>query len=228
MSCRRLSRLRSFGLFVVLLASVCAVNSAGAQEPNAAQGAAAPTPPPAALGEEKIRQALTMPATIEFIETPLADVVAFLKDAYNIPIEVEAAALDEVGLSPDVPVTRNLHEVSLRTALRVILRDLGLTYLVDDEVLLITTQEEAAQRPVTRVYPVTPLLPINATDADDLAQLVRETVLRRGARGGLQPTVATYGPLLIVRDTEEAHDEVEKFLSRLATGLNAAVRKVNP
>ncbi|MEX2114740.1 MAG: hypothetical protein WD845_16225, partial [Pirellulales bacterium] len=57
-----------------------------------------------------------------------------------------------------VPVTLEVDNVSLRTALRLLLRRLDLTYVVEDEVLLITTVDAASQRIVTTVYPLGDLL----------------------------------------------------------------------
>ncbi len=213
---------------LALFCMMTLTHKAIAQAPNTSQYAAAMVGPPADNGEAKIRRALTAPATLDFVDTPLADVAASLESAYSIPVELEVAALERVGLSPDAPISRELKDVSLRTALRLMLRDLGLTYVVDEGALVITTREEAAQRLSTRVYPVTPLLPANATDAKELAQLVRETVLRRTSGNGAPAIISTYGPLLIVRDTEEGHDEVEKFLSDLANGLNAALQQPSP
>ena len=113
--------------------------------------------------EQRIFQSLDDVTNLEFIETPLADIVEFLKDNHNIPIEIDTKALDDVGLSTDVPVTRNLKGISLRSALRLMLRELDLTYMVRDEVLLITTPEEAETQLVTKVYPVADLvLPISS------------------------------------------------------------------
>jgi uncharacterized membrane protein YgcG len=113
--------------------------------------------------EQRITEALDDIATLEFIETPLSDVVEFLKDNHDIPIEIDNKALDDVGLSTDVPVTRNLKGITLRSALRLMLRELDLTYMIRDEVLMITTPEEAETQLVTKVYPVADLvLPIAA------------------------------------------------------------------
>jgi hypothetical protein len=114
--------------------------------------------------EQKIFRSLDDIATLEFIETPLVDVIEVLKDAHQIPIEIDAKALDDVGLSPDIPVTRNLKGVTLRSALRLMLREMDLTYVVRDEVLLITTPEEAESKLTTKVYPVADLvIPIMTT-----------------------------------------------------------------
>ena len=108
----------------------------------------------------------------------------------------------------------------MRSALRIILRDLGLTYVIDDEVLVITTTAEAAARPATRVYSVANLLPADAENAEELSQLVRTLVQQRTPPdGGVPGMVSTYGPLLIVRETEDGHYEVEKLLAQIAAAL---------
>lgn len=107
--------------------------------------------------EIRINNALQGPLTsvgLDFPETPLEEVIDFLRDEYNVPIQLDAAALDELGISPDDPVNVNLNNVSLRSALRIMLKPLDLTYIIEDEVLLITTEEYAETRLVVKVYPV--------------------------------------------------------------------------
>ncbi len=63
-------------------------------------------------------------------------------------------------------MTLDVDSVSLRTALRLMLRPLDLTYVVQDEVLMITTVEVASQEIVTAVYPLGDLLlPAQSTGA---------------------------------------------------------------
>jgi hypothetical protein len=108
--------------------------------------------------EQAIFKALDDTTIMEFIETPLVDVIEVLKDSHKIPIEIDIKALDDVGLSTDVPVTRNLKGITLRSALRLMLREMDLTYVIRDEVLLITTPEEAESKLTTKVYPVADLV----------------------------------------------------------------------
>jgi hypothetical protein len=111
--------------------------------------------------EAKIRQALAASTNVEFIETPLNQAVDYLKDLHGIEIQLDTRALERAAMSSEEPVTAQMRGVSLQTALRLLLRPLDLTYVVDDDVLLITTVEVAEQRVVTRVYPVEDLvLPI--------------------------------------------------------------------
>jgi len=92
--------------------------------------------------EQKIEEALRSETNLDFVETPLSDVIDYLKDYHHIEIQINRKVLDDVGIASDTPITRKLKGVSLRSALRLMLRDLNLTYVIDDGVLLITTPEE--------------------------------------------------------------------------------------
>jgi hypothetical protein len=129
----------------------------------------------ATVAEERIQQALADDTRLEFIETPLTDVVTFLKELHDIPIEIERKALDAVGVGSDVWVTRNLKGISLASALRLMLNDLDLTYVIEDEVLLITTRERAEASAQVRVYNVAPLLQDGLT-AEELADALRDVL----------------------------------------------------
>ena len=74
---------------------------------------------PRSLGSEmKIREALDEITTFEFIETPLADAIEYLKDAHEIPIRIDVKALSEAGVTRDAPITCNIKGITLRSALR--------------------------------------------------------------------------------------------------------------
>ncbi|MFZ5833525.1 MAG: hypothetical protein ACOY3P_25850, partial [Planctomycetota bacterium] len=114
--------------------------------------------------EKRITEQLNSPTKLEFIETPLVDVVNFLEDLHKIQIELDKRALAAVAISTDTPISTSLQGISLRSALRLMLRDLDLTYVIKDEVLYITTPEEANAELVTKVYPVADLvLPVSQT-----------------------------------------------------------------
>ena len=111
--------------------------------------------------EKKINEALKSPTQLEFVDTPLTDVIDYLKDYHNIEIQLDRHAMEEASIALDTPVKKNLKGISLKSALRLMLSELGLTYIIQDEVLLITTKEAAEQKLTTKVYPVADLvLPI--------------------------------------------------------------------
>ncbi|QDU63536.1 hypothetical protein Pan216_44160 [Planctomycetes bacterium Pan216] len=113
---------------------------------------------PVSPAEAKIRRALTQPVSVDFQDTPLRDVIEFLRDLTGANIVIDQNGLDELGLDPDVPTTLHLESVSLKSALRLILRPMELTYLIEDEVLLITSEQVAADELITKVYPVADLV----------------------------------------------------------------------
>ncbi len=117
--------------------------------------------------EERIQAILREPlkAPLDYEDEPLIDVLQQLQEEYEIPIQIDTAALDELAISPETEVTAaGLRNISLRSALNLMLRQPGLedlTYVFDQEVLLITTIEKANETLQVKVYPVADLvLPI--------------------------------------------------------------------
>ncbi|MEX0585932.1 MAG: hypothetical protein WD176_04775, partial [Pirellulales bacterium] len=108
--------------------------------------------------EEKIFRALNEITELELIDTPLSELVNIIETKHKIQVELDVKALEDVGASPDSQLTKNLKGISLRSALRLILKDLDLKYIVKDEVLQITSAEKAANELTTKVYPVADLV----------------------------------------------------------------------
>jgi len=113
--------------------------------------------------ESEIYEALEKPVSRwEFNEAPLRDVQRAISDEFRIPVEIDTKALEDAGLDLDTPVTQNSSNISLRSALRRLLNNVDLAYIVKDEVLLITTKEAASENLVVKVYPVADLvLPVD-------------------------------------------------------------------
>ena len=179
--------------------------------------------------ERKIAEALASPTTLEFIETSLEDVVDYLKDLHRIEIQLDKKALDDVGIGAGTPITRNLKGVSLRSGLRLLLRDLDLTYVVQDEVLLITTPEQAECRLDVRLYPVSDLirrLGGRRPDFDSLVDTITsiaypDTWDEVGGPGSIAPITVGRAHVLVIAQTADVHQRVAQLLRRLrgAAGL---------
>ena len=71
--------------------------------------------------EAKILAALEDDTRLEFVETPLNQVLQFLEDQHDIAIKLDTRALDDVGVGADAPITANLKGVSLHAGLQVLL-----------------------------------------------------------------------------------------------------------
>lgn len=169
----------------------------------------------------KIKQALAAPlhsSGIEFIDMPLTDVMKQLQDDYGIPIHLDAVALEAVGVRPDEQVSLNLNNTSLQSALRLMLKRLQLTYLIQDEVLIITTPDEAEQQLITCIYDVRDLV-VDSKDAHSLRALV-DTVVSIvhtetwAENGGGEAEIRPLRPgVLVISQTQAVHDEIRGLLN---------------
>ncbi|MGQ9574389.1 MAG: hypothetical protein ACUVUC_03660, partial [Thermoguttaceae bacterium] len=116
--------------------------------------------------EQKILDALRSPVEgFEFENTPLTDVIDHLRNVHNINIVLDMKALEDQQIDPSTQmVNLSLKGVSLRSALRLMLNPMDLTYIIEDEVLLITSLDRAESKLVTKVYPVADLvIPVQST-----------------------------------------------------------------
>jgi hypothetical protein len=122
--------------------------------------APAETAHPLAVGEEAILDELKKPTAMEFKDLPLKDVVSYLQDLHHIPIQLDVKELESMNVGEDTRVTKNLKGISLRSALKLMLDELGLKYVVHNEVLLITspTKAESEEFLTTKFYDVADLL----------------------------------------------------------------------
>ena len=169
----------------------------------------------------KIEQALSGPlhsTGLDFVDTPLADVVTAMQDDYGIPIQLDTTALEEIGVGTDEKVTANLHNITLRSALRLMLKRLQLNYAIQDEVLIITSPQEAEAQLKTCVYNVGSL----AGEHDAQMGSIIDTIVSCIAtdtwakNGGGQAEVRAIKPgLLVVSQTRAAHEEIRSLLTTL-------------
>ena len=121
--------------------------------------------------EEKIRRTLDKTTEFDFDETPLEEVIKYLKDYHNINIIIDRPGLLDAGTLIDAPVTLKLAGISFRSALKLLLEPFSLTYVIEDEVMKIVTAAYASDRTSTRVYPVADLvIPITSGQAGGLGQ----------------------------------------------------------
>jgi len=91
--------------------------------------------------ERRIYQALNERGEVSFNGQPLSGVMKFFKEQYNIPIVIDDKALEDENITPDEPITLELPTISFRSALKLILEPLQLTYVIEDEVMRITSKK---------------------------------------------------------------------------------------
>ena len=202
----------------------------------AAQPQALNPPANATPSELTIRKALKKSVTLKAEKKPLADVLRTLSRDLGINVFVDTRGLNEVGLTPENPVTIEVEGIQLKSVLNLMLLPLDLAYTVKDEVLVITSKTRAQGERTTRTYPVADLvIPIpmtgpvsadepvpvvnrNSVDFNSLIEVIEASVQpvdweRIGGTGSIRafdPTMC-----LVIRQSKEAHQEIETLLTQL-------------
>ncbi len=108
--------------------------------------------------EREIERKLNSPVNLNFTNAPLRQVIDDLRAFKAVNIYVDDSALGEKGISQDMPVSIKLENISLKSALNLLLHSVHLTYFVKDDVLQITTEDQARGKLEPKVYQVTDLV----------------------------------------------------------------------
>ena len=199
----------------------------------------APAPPRSM--DEFINMALDSKTTLEFPGNPLRDVLEYVSIIHNFPIIIDAEALSEVGVTPDEEIHLVLSDIELGNALEIMFRNVAgveLDYVVQNEVMTVTTREKADTMLETRVYDLKSLADV--ADAEQLAQVIQNTIHQASWRtpdalrvlpGGVGPgpgmggqpvgneggegSIEALNDVLIVTQSQRVHRKIEELLTQL-------------
>ena len=200
---------------------VCGISPALAADSPVANALSAST-----SNEEAIKRALNEKTSLEFQGVPLNDALEFIADKHHIMIQIDNSAFKAVGMDPTtLPITLSVKDISLRSALNLLLSQYDISSVIKDEMLLFTTKAKADSMFETRLYDVRDLIlrdnDANATpDFDSLVAAIRSTVSPQSwdSAGG-QGSLATFSDngilRLVVWQNHDGHDQIEKLLEQL-------------
>ena len=108
--------------------------------------------------EERVYASLKAPVSLHFDNTPLEEVLKHIADSQGIGISLDTQGLDEQGNTQSTPVTIGVDGIRLESALNLMLEQLGLDYIVENEVLMITSKSRRQGDMKPKVYPVADLI----------------------------------------------------------------------
>ncbi len=109
--------------------------------------------------ELEIDRKLKTPVLLKFRDTPLSEVLDHLAKLASVNLHLDEKGLEEEGVSSDTPVTIDLtHEISLKSALNLILEPKHLSYVIQNEVLKITSEQLRDGVVYQRIYQVADLV----------------------------------------------------------------------
>ena len=105
--------------------------------------------------EMEIEQRLKTPVSLKFANAPMAQVFEKLSAVTGVPIFLDPRGLGAEGVDSSTPVTIDIStEISLKSALALILAPHHLTYVIKHEVLKITSDRMRSEEVYSVTYPV--------------------------------------------------------------------------
>jgi hypothetical protein len=173
-------------------------------------------PPVTSRYEAKIEDALDHPTDLEFVNTPLKDIADLLSSRLGITIVLDNRSLADASITPDTTFTKTLRGISLRQALRLLLADHDMSFVVRDDVLMLTTNDIAKTTTHVVIYPVGEL--VGDGDYDSLIETITSIVApsswdSNGGPGSIAPFPRS--KCLPINQTEEVHRQIKDLLMKL-------------
>jgi general secretion pathway protein D len=179
--------------------------------------------------ELEIERRLKTPVMLRYEKTPLSEVMDGLSQLAGVNIHLDPRGLNQEGVNSDTAVTLNLNkEISLQSALNLILEPLHLSYIVKDDVLKITSEQLRDGEIFARTYNVSDLvIPIpNFVPSNNigLQGLINEAHMaagygQRGIGGNAASVLVGGGPQ---QQSVNANDQVlaQQFNAAPAAGMS--------
>jgi hypothetical protein len=110
--------------------------------------------------ERAILKALDARISVDVTDQRFAGMIDYFQKKMGQTIILDKPALDDLNINQEsTTVSLHLEKVSTRTALKKMLADLGLTYIVKDEAIFVTTPTKAKDYMTVRTYYVGDLVP---------------------------------------------------------------------
>lgn len=172
-------------------------------------------------------------APLEFQGTPLRDVVAWIHREAGVAVFFDLPALADGGVDPAkaAATISAAAGLPLASVLDMVLRGTGLTWIVRDDLIEITTPEKARERQVARTHDVSDLA--DATGAAGLVELIPRLVAPEtwevvGGHGTIRSLPLPRGAAIGVRHEYRVQRQVAGFLAALRRVKATPVKQRRP
>lgn len=162
---------------------------------------------------EKIEAELRKQTDVDFQDAPLTDVMTFLSDFHNIPIIIDHEALTEAKIKTDTPITRTLTGGKLESALNIILTPLKLDYVIDNDVMMVTTAKQAEATTEAVVYDLTRIPNVEPKTLSSIIMSVTKPEAW-SEKGG--PGTLVFGTdFIAINQNQRTHRKIVSLLNQL-------------
>lgn len=106
----------------------------------------------------EIERKLEAKIDLEYNQVPLSLVIENLRDKTGVPFTWDESALDAERISRERPVSEKLGVLSVKNFLNIVLEKAELSYVIEHDVIKITTTKRAKGRLFTKVFSVADLV----------------------------------------------------------------------
>ena len=145
-----------------------------------------PSRPPHALSATaSVQDVLLRPFHFPFNRpTSLSQVCLQLKQTLGVPVVLDLAALGRQDVDPDDTIQLELDGVRLKTGLKLLLDQVGLTYhVVPEDNLLIITDREGSEDPLDRIWAELRTLHRDIHDIQDVVDEMSDSLYKDADEG---------------------------------------------
>ncbi len=185
--------------------------------------------------QQAIEKTLSEKGTFEFTGTPLSELVSLLRDRYDMNVIIDNRALKEKEIDAESPVSIKLKDVTVRSALDLAIRPLGLSWTIYCEALVISTPSGIQTMQYSKVYDITDLGTVTGEqgktweEPEALIDAITACVdpaswEDAGGRGTIQLVSAGSVKLLVVSQDYRA----QRQIANLLTAIYDAVKQHAP
>ncbi|MDB5347129.1 MAG: hypothetical protein JWP89_5506 [Schlesneria sp.] len=211
----RIAALALAGMLVTTTPSSAQFGRAGNFEQPVLAPRSVPSFPRPTAAEANILQQLTESTSVDWAEKSLEDALNNLEEQHGIEIWLDKQAMQDQGIDTEEQVTLQMDDISLRSCLRLMLEPSGLVYIIEDEVMKITSQVAHGTKKTTRVYPVGDLCETPA-EAEELLETIECGLgISRQTGDGPRYVISSKMKTLTVRDSYRVQEKVQELILAL-------------
>src|SRR5262249_13680230 len=96
--------------------------------------------------ESEVEQRLRKPISLGFRDVPLRQVVRDLTNASGVPVVLDEQALRCAAVNLDAPLSIEVDNIDLKSALKIVLDKVGLRFIVEDDAIKITVPDRGGRK----------------------------------------------------------------------------------
>jgi general secretion pathway protein D len=109
--------------------------------------------------EQIIQQKLNSEVSVQYENRALSDILNELQAVTGVPMVIDERALSAIRVTAETPVTLQLpNSIKLKSALNLMLNKMELTYVIENDVLSITSMDAKRSKVYPKTYRVTDLV----------------------------------------------------------------------